>query len=140
MAEPGKVSGSCTGQSMTIVAAVAISVASTACADQSDAAREARRVFADASPPGSGTCWSGTTQPTGDTFESSCEFMLAADWAQYKRWLRSRMQRQYQTRTDTNEAIGFSRGLQGDLYTVNVALTNNSSTKTVRITFRAAPW
>jgi hypothetical protein len=125
---------------MMIMAAVAISVASTACGDHSVAAREARRVFAEASPPGSGTCWAAAAHRTDGTFETSCELTLAVDWAEYKRWLRSKMERQYQTRTDTNEAIGFSRGLEGDLYTVNVALANNSTTKAVRITFRAAPW
>ena len=123
-----------------IMAAVVISVASTACGKHSDAAREARRVFAEASPPGSGTCWAATAHQTDGTFETSCELTLVVDWAEYKRWLRSKMERQYQMRTDTNEAIGFSRGLEGDLYTVNVALASNSTTKAVRITFRAAPW
>lgn len=118
---------------------IAVTVPSVACGDQSEAAREARRVFADASPPGSGTCWPGTAQRTASGFETSCEFNLATEWAEYKRWLRSKMDRQYNTRAETNEAIAFSRGLEGDLYTVNAALTDKA-TKAVRITFRAMAW
>jgi hypothetical protein len=33
-----------------------------------------------------------------------------------------------------------SRGLSGDVYTVSVTLRNDGATKSVRITFRAAPW
>lgn len=123
-----------------MIAFMTASVASTTCGDRSDAAREAKRVFADASPPGSGTCGAGTVQRTANAFETSCEFTLPTDWAEYKRWLRPRMQKQYQTGTDTNQAIGFSRALDGDVYTVTVALKNNSSSTSVRIMFRAAPW
>ena len=119
-------------------ALIAVCFASGACG-QSDAAREARRVFADASPPGSGTCSPGTSQQTANGFETSCEFTLATDWAEYKRWLRSKMEREYNARDETNQTIAFSRGLDGDLYTVNAALMNNA-TKAVRITFRALAW
>jgi hypothetical protein len=51
------------------------------------------------------------------------------------------MEPQYQLRTETAESIVFSRGLSGDLYTVSVIrLRNDRATKSVRITFRAAPW
>jgi hypothetical protein len=50
------------------------------------------------------------------------------------------MERQYHTRSETNEAMAFSRGLDGDLYTVNVQLTDKTTFKSVRIRFRAAPW
>jgi hypothetical protein len=122
-----------------MVVLTAVCLASAACGDRSDAAREARRVFADASAPGSGTCWPGTAQRTTNEFEMSCELNLATDWAEYKRWLRSKMERQYNTRAETDGTIGFSRGEDGDLYTVNAAFTNNA-TKAVRITFRAVAW
>jgi hypothetical protein len=125
---------------LAMVAIVANSVASLTCGDQSIAAREARRVFADAAPPGTGTCWARAAQRTAEAFETSCEFTLSGDWSEYKRWLQSRMESQYQARTDTDEAMGFSRGLDGDLYTVTVALTINDTAKSVRITFRAMPW
>jgi tRNA G46 methylase TrmB len=72
-------------------------------------------------------------------FETSCEFSLATDWSEYKRWLRSKMEHQYNTRAETDETIAFSRGLDGDLYTVNAALTDNAA-KAVRVTFRAMAW
>lgn len=128
-----------TSQSFATIVVIAVTVASAACGDRSEAGREARRVFADASPPGSGTCWPGTAQRTVNGFETSCEFTLATDWAEYKRWLRSKMERQYNTRAETNETIAFSRGLDGDLYTVDAALTD-SATKAVRVTFRAMAW
>jgi hypothetical protein len=43
-------------------------------------------------------------------------------------------------RTETSVSMAFSRGLDGDLYTVTAALTTDTSTKSVRINFRAAPW
>jgi hypothetical protein len=43
-------------------------------------------------------------------------------------------------RAETAQSIAFSRGLRGDLYTVSAVVTNNTATKSVRITFRAAPW
>jgi hypothetical protein len=49
------------------------------------------------------------------------------------------MERQYTTRAETDETIAFSRGLDGDLYTVNASLTD-SVAKAVRITFRAMAW
>ena len=129
-----------TPHGMVLVTFVAIVVANAACGDQSDEALEAKRVFAAASPTGSGTCWAGSAQRTAQAFETSCELVLGTDWIEYKRWLRSRMEPRYNAHTESNESIAFSRALDGDLYTVNVALTNNSAAKSVRITFRAAPW
>jgi hypothetical protein len=40
-------------------------------------------------------------------FETSCEFSLATDWSEYKRWLRSKMEHQYNTRAETDETIAF---------------------------------
>ena len=128
-----------TSQAIAMVGLIASTLTSTTCGDRSDAAREARRVFAEASLPGSGTCWPGAAQQTANGFETSCEFNLATDWAEYTRWLRSRMERQYNTRAETDENIAFSRGLDGDLYTVNASLTD-SVAKAVRITFRAMAW
>lgn len=123
-----------------VVPILLVMIVALGCGDRSDAAREARRVFADASPPGGATCWPGTARRTTEAYEASCEFTLTTDWTEYRRWLRSRMERQYHMRNDTNEAMAFSRGLEGDLYTVDVALTDNTTFRSVRIRFRAAPW
>jgi hypothetical protein len=46
------------------------------------------------------------------------------------------MEPQCHVRAETNESVAFSRGLDGDLYTVTVALVTNTAKKSVRITFR----
>jgi hypothetical protein len=127
-------------EALALVAFAAGGVAAAGCGDQSDAAREARRVFTDAPLAGSSTCSPGSAQRTAEAFETSCEMSLASDWSEYKRSLRSRMEPQYQLRTETAESVVFSRGLSGDLYTVSVILRNGGATKSVRLTFRAAPW
>ena len=129
-----------TRQALALVAFAAIGIGAAGCGDRSDAAREARRVFTDASVAGSSTCSPGSAQRTAEAFEASCEISLGSGWREYKRSLRSRLEPEYHLRTETPESIAFSRGLNGDLYTVSVVLTNDSATKSVRIKFRAAPW
>jgi hypothetical protein len=121
-----------------VAALVAVAVA-MGCSPESDGAREARRVFADASPPGAGACWAGSVQRPRDAFETSCELTLSTDWNEYKRWLQSRLEPQYQTRAETRTSIAFSRGVEGDLDTVTATLTSDKAPESVKIRFRAAP-
>jgi hypothetical protein len=117
-----------------------IAAAPLGCEDQSEVAREARRVFVDATRSGSGACWADISNHTRKAFERSCELSFTGDWTEYKRSIRSRMGRQYHVRAETNELLSFSRALDGDLYTVTFALFTDTAKKSVRITFRAAPW
>ena len=98
-------------------------------------------MFAAASPPGARGCWAGSARRAQNAFEMSCELTLVADWNGYKKWLRSRLEPHYETRAETTTSIAFSRGVEGDLYTVTATLTSDqAATQSVTIRFRAAPW
>ena len=114
-------------------------VAATACGDGSSAAMEARRVFERTTPPGWGSCWSGELRHVSAAFEASCQFSLTGEWNDYKRWVKGAIQ-PYSERSETPEAITFSRATEGDLYTVRAELVNEPAMRFVRIVFHAAAW
>ncbi len=64
---------------------------------------------------------------------------LSGEWDDYRRWVRGAMT-PYEERADTPESISFSRTTEGDVYTARIELVTDTSTKTVRVIFRAAPW
>jgi hypothetical protein len=123
-----------------IAAFISAGVGCYGCTFEPEAAREARRVFAGATPHESGTCWAGSAQQTARAFETSCEVPLPVDWSEYKRWLRPRLEPRYHVLQEMMQSIAFSRGLNGDLYTVTIVHANEAASKTIRITFRSAPW
>lgn len=63
----------------------------------------------------------------------------SGDWEEHKRWLRDAMTN-YAERGETPESITFSRTTEGDIYTVRAEFVTDTTTKSVRIVFRAAPW
>jgi hypothetical protein len=114
-------------------------VTATACGDGSSAALEARRVFERTTPPGLGSCWSGELRRISTAFEASCQLSLSGDWNDYKRWVTSAI-KPYGERSETPEAITFSRTTEGDFYTVRAEWVNDPPIKSVRIVFHAAAW
>jgi hypothetical protein len=123
---------------LALATALFTSLAGTACRDRSDVAREARRVFERASPPGS-SCLAGEPRRVTERFEASCRLSLSAEWDEYKQWLRAALA-PYQERAETVESITFSTTTDGDVYTVRAELVDNAPAKVVRLLFTAAPW
>jgi hypothetical protein len=122
-----------------LVIVMSSALATTACGDRSYAAMEARLVFERATPPGSSSCWPGESRRLSDAFEASCQMSRSGEWDEYKRWLRGAMTN-YEERGETPESITFSRTTEGDIYTVRAEFVTDTTTKYVRIVFRAAPW